>query len=385
MTGKFPPRTWHLDSRLVHVGLGSDPTTGAVAPPIHMSTTFARGEDGALIGDHLYGRQGNPNRDALELCLADLEGGAEAASFASGCAAAQTLFGTLCHGDRVVVGDDMYFGIRSLLDQLAARIGVTVTTVDLRDGEATEAALGPDVAFAMAESPTNPRMNVVDLASVARACERHGVPLVVDNTMATPLVQQPLSLGATLVLHSTTKYLSGHGDLLGGALVVADATHARWSAIRALQQVGGAVPSPFDAWLLRRSICTLGLRVNRQIDNAEGLAPQLAAHPAVLEVAYPGLPSHPDHTVAAKQMARPGAMLALRVKGGFEGARRFVASLELATVATSLGAVHTLVEHRAPVEGPNTRTPDDLVRVSVGIEALEDLTRDFEHALDAIP
>lgn len=374
-TGALEP-----DTLVVHSGLAIDPATGAVSPPIHLSSTFARDEEGALLGPHLYGRYGNPSRDALEICLAELEGGDEAACFASGSAAGLALFCSLRAGEAIVIGRDMYFGLRRLYRDLGARFGVAVHEADLRD---PAAALAARPALVVVESPTNPLLSVPDLEPLAAAAHAAGAALVVDNTMATPLLQRPLALGADLVLHSTTKYLAGHSDVIGGALVTADARAPRWQAIREHQRGAGAVPSPFDAWLLRRSIATLSVRLERQIDSAERLAAFFSGHPAIEAVIYPGLPHHPDHAVARRQLRRPGAMMSLIVGGGFEGAARFVAGLKLALRATSLGAVHTLVEHRAVVEGPDSAVPRDLVRISVGIEAYADLEADFSRALAA--
>ncbi|MEM9696938.1 MAG: aminotransferase class V-fold PLP-dependent enzyme [Myxococcota bacterium] len=381
MRDKDPPLAG-LDSQLVHLGLRPDPSTGAVTAPIHLSTTFARG-GGDLVGDYVYSRHNNPNRHAVEVALAGIEGGAEAACFASGCAAAHALISTLHHGDRIVVGHDMYFGIRSLLSRVAPRIGLELVEVDMTQSEALESVLAVPTALVMAESPTNPQLAVVDLEYVAALAHRAGAHFLVDNTMATSICQRPLDLGADFVLHATTKYLGGHGDVLGGVLIAA-AHNQRWAEVREMQCDGGAVPSPFECWLLRRSLMTLSLRVERQVDNAESLATTLTDHSMVDRLIYPGLPSHPNHAVVRRQMRRPGAMMGLLVAGGAEGARRFCSALQLALTATSLGAVHTLVEHRKPVEGPDSNTPDNLVRVSVGIETLDDLKTDFVRALDQL-
>jgi cystathionine gamma-synthase len=381
MAGKKATDMRHPETLVVHSGLEVEPATGAVAPPLHLSSTFARDEQGALMGPHLYGRYGNPNREALERCLADLEGGAEAACFASGSAAGLALFCSLRAGETIVVGHDMYFGLRQLYGQLGRRFGVVVEEVDLRDSEATRAALALRPALVIVESPTNPLLTVVDLERLAAESHAVGACLVVDNTIATPLLQSPIALGADLVLHSTTKYLAGHSDVIGGALVVADASSDRWVFIREHQRLAGAVPSPFDAWLIRRSIATLSVRLERQIDNAERLAAFFSEHSCVESVIYPGLASHPDHEVAERQLRRPGAMISLRLRGGYEGAARFVGRLTLALRATSLGSVHTLAEHRAVVEGPESSVPKNLVRISVGIEAYPDLEADFTRAL----
>ncbi|MEZ4442502.1 MAG: PLP-dependent aspartate aminotransferase family protein [Polyangiaceae bacterium] len=372
-----------IDTLVVHAGREVDPSTGAVAPPLHLSTTFARGVDGELLGEHLYGRHGNPTRDRLETALAALEGAAAAAAFASGCAVAEALFTALRSGDRVIVSDDMYFGIRQLLRELGESFGVEVTALDLDDDAAVDRALAARPKLLLCESPTNPLLRVVDIAALAGRCHAQGTTLVVDNTLASPILQQPLTLGADFVMCSTTKFLSGHGDVLGGALLAADEAHPLWRRLAKLRKVTGASPSPFDCWLLLRSIATLSLRVHRQVDNAEALAAWLADQPGVEAVLYPGLASHPQHAIARRQMKRPGSMLSLLLAGGEAGARRFMARLELFTRATSLGSVHSLAEHRRAVEGPDSTTPDNLVRLSIGIEDLEDLRTDLARALEA--
>lgn len=372
---------WRPSTQVVHAGRAPDPATGAITPAIVMSTTFARDPNGELVGDHLYGRYGNPTRSRLEACLAELEGGTAAAAFASGCAAAQALFSTLRHGDRVVVGHDMYFGVRAQYRRLAERFGVDLREVDLRDETAVTACLDRPVRWVLCESPTNPQMHLVDVARLAERCRAAAAMLVVDNTMATPLLQTPLALGADMVMHATTKYLAGHSDVLGGALIAREDNEA-FGAIREMQRLGGAVPSPFDCYLLLRGIATLDVRLQRQVDNAEHLASWLARHPRIEAVRYPGSANHPQYELALRQMKRPGAMLSLLIRGGESAARTFCGRLTLATRATSLGGVHTLVEHRKPVEGPDSPTPDNLVRVSVGIEAIEDLERDMAQALD---
>lgn len=373
----------HADTQVVHAGREIDPHTGAVTPAIEMSTTFARSDDGELMGDHLYGRYGNPTRERLERCLASLEGAADAMCVASGCATAHVLLSTLEQGDGVVVGEDMYFGIRSLLTTLSARWGIGLSTVDTSDLAAVDRALSERPKLLMCETPTNPMMQLADIRQLATRCNAAGTALVVDNTMATPLLQQPLDLGADLVMHSTTKYLAGHSDIIGGAILTRDASHPTWQRALQIRKVGGAVPSPFDCWLLLRSIGTLSVRVERQVDNADSLARFLAEHPAVDAVLYPGLPDHPGHAIAERQMRRPGAMLSLLLAGGEAAARRFMARLQLWVRATSLGGIHSLAEHRAVVEGPDTTTPRNLVRLSVGIEDADDLREDLAQALSS--
>jgi cystathionine gamma-synthase len=374
------------NTRAVHGGRSLDVLNGAVAPPIAMSTTFARDERGELLGDFLYGRHDNPNRRALEKCLADLEGAEDAMAFASGCAVAHAVSSALGAHDRLIVGDDLYFGIRILLRRLAERGHFELREIDLRDAAAFEAARERPRGrlVVMAETPTNPLMRVVDIAALADRVHAAGGELVVDNTMATPVLQKPLELGADYVMHSTTKFVGGHSDVIGGALLCRNASSALWKDIAEVRQVGGGVPSPFDCWLLLRSLSTVVLRVERQAENAQALAEMLAAHPAVERVLYPGLPTHPEHEVASAQMRRPGAMLSVLLAGGEDAAAAFVGGLRLITVATSLGGVHTLAEHRARIEGPQSSTPRNLVRMSVGIEDLADLERDVAGALGSL-
>ncbi len=377
VTGK----SYHRDTLVVHAGREIDTTTGSIAPAIELSTTFARGDDGALLGGHLYGRYGNPTRDRLERCLSALEGAGACMALASGSAVAHLLVSTLETGDVLAVGADMYFGVRQLLREMCQRFGLTLLEVDTTDVEAVDAALARGPRLMMCETPTNPLMQVADIADIAERCRRAGTSLVVDNTMASPVLQRPLERGADFVMHSTTKFLSGHSDVIGGALLVREDNHPLWQRALEVRKLGGAIPSPFDCWLLLRSIGTLSLRVARQVDSAEELAQWLAAHPRIERVLYPGLPDHPGHQVAKQQMRRPGAMLSFLVGGGEAAAQRMMARLELIVRATSLGAIHTLAEHRAAVEGPDSTTPRHLIRLSVGSEAYDDLRADLSQAL----
>lgn len=377
MDSKLRPAT-----RVVHAGRGIDPRTGAVVPPIHLATTFARDAEGQLASEYLYSRYQNPNRRDLEAGLADLEGAAAGAAFASGSAAANAVLQALDAGDHVLCSDDLYFGIRKLLEGIGARAGIRCEAVDTSDLGAVAAAFDARTKVVWCESPTNPLLKISDLRRLAEAAHERGAFLLVDNTWGTPLLQRPLELGADLVLHATTKYLAGHSDVVGGALLAADAGQPLWGRVLEIQRLAGAVPSPFDCWLTLRGIATLAVRLRAAVDNAELLAPWLAAHPQVERVFYPGLREHPGHEIACRQMARPGAMMSFLVRGGEAAARRVMAGVGLWVRATSLGGVHSLIEHRAMVEGPGSTTPRNLIRLSVGIEDGADLRADLERALD---
>ncbi|MFM7067446.1 MAG: trans-sulfuration enzyme family protein [Gammaproteobacteria bacterium] len=372
-----------LDTLAIHAARQPDPSTGAIAPPLVMSTTFERDADGTYPRGHYYGRAGNPNRGELEAALAALEDGAGACAFASGQQATLSIFMSLRPGDHVVVGHDCYWGTRQQLRAQLAPLGVTHSTVDTTDLAAVAAAFTPATRLLWAETPSNPLLRVSDLAALAALAHARGAVLVADNTFATPVLQQPLRLGADLVLHSTTKYIGGHSDLTGGVVVVREP--GRWlTALRAFQLEGGGVPSPFDCWLARRSLMTLPVRVRTQAASAAALAERLAQHPSVTAVHYPGLSSHPQHDIARRQMAGFGAMLSFEVRGGMTEALGVAARLRLFTRATSLGGVESLVEHRASMEGPGTATPASLLRVSVGLEDESDLAADLSQALDGL-
>ncbi|MDR3418093.1 MAG: aminotransferase class V-fold PLP-dependent enzyme [Nevskia sp.] len=369
-----------LETLAIHAGRGIDPASGAVAPSPVLSTTFARGADGAYPHGHIYARASHPGRDALERCLAALEQGAAACAFPSGSAASMAVFQALDPGDHVLAPDDMYHGTRTQLRELLQRWGLQHGSVDTTDLDAVRAALQPQTRLVWLETPSNPLLKVSDIAAIAELAHAAGALCAVDNTFATPVLQQPLDLGADLAMHSTTKYLGGHSDLLGGAVITRqeDAFFAR---VRAFQVQAGAVPAPFDCWLLQRSIATLPYRVRAQAANAQRLAEFLAAHECVAAVHYPGLPTHPGHALAARQMRGAGAMLSFRLREGRERALAVAARVQLFTRATSLGGVESLIEHRASVEGPYTTTPDDLLRVSVGLEHCDDLIEDLRQAL----
>jgi cystathionine gamma-synthase len=360
-----------------------DEVTGAVVPPLHTSTTFARDPAYALPASHEYTRDDNPTYRLPELLLAELEHGRDARLFASGMAAATTAVQALTRpGDRLVASRAMYHGLRVWLTEWCATWNVELVLVDATDTDAVRAAVeGGRTTLVWIETPANPTWDVVDLAAVAAIARARGARLAVDSTVATPVHSQPLDLGAHLVMHSATKALNGHSDVLAGALVTAD-QDAAWQRIRHQRHLQGAVPGPFEAWLLARGMRTLFVRMQRSSATAQALAEQLQSHPGVAGVLYPGLPTHPGHAVAARQMKNGfGAMLSVLVKGGAADALRVAGKLEVFLRATSLGGVESLVEHRATVEGPATLAPPNLLRLSIGLEAAADLWADLDAAL----
>jgi cystathionine gamma-synthase len=376
-----------FSTNAIHAGQEPDPSTGAVITPIHASSTFAQDGVGGLRAGYEYSRSANPTRTALQECLAALEGGRHALAFGSGMGASDVLLRVLLKpGDHVVIPHDAYGGTFRLVDKVLAHWGVEYTPVDLGDIAALRAALRPTTRTVWCETPTNPLLGIADIAAAADVARTAGARLVVDNTFASPYLQQPLALGADVVLHSTTKYVGGHSDVVGGALVTSDDDLAE--ALRFTQNSVGSVPGPFDAWLTLRGAKTLAVRMERHSDNAERIAELLAAHPAVSRVFYPGLAEHPGHEVAAKQMRRFGGMVSFTVAGGREAALRVCAATEIFTLAESLGGVESLIEHpaamtHASVAGSALEVPDDLVRLSVGIEDVEDLAEDLRQALKA--
>lgn len=371
----------HLETLCAHAGIGPDPRTGAVAPPLHLSTTFERAADGAFPSGLAYIRDQNPNRGDLERLLARLEGGAAACAFASGTAAAAAIFQALRPGDRVVAPLEAYYGTGVLLRETFAPWGLETEWVDMSELGAVRAALARPAALLCLETPANPLMTVCDIEALAALGHAAGAAVVVDNTVATPLLQQPLALGADLVVHSTTKYLGGHSDAMGGA-VVARETTGLWERVVAIQKHAGAVPSPWDSWLILRGIRTLPCRMRAHCANARAVAEHLARHPAVTQVFYPGLPNDVrGHAIARRQMRDFGGMVSLVLPGGRERAFAVAARLEVFTRATSLGGVESLVEHRASIEGEHTRAPEGLLRLSVGLENTQDLIDDLDQAL----
>jgi cystathionine gamma-synthase len=392
-----------FSTRAIHVGSEPDPATGAVITPIYQTSTYAQDGVGALrtgrgVG-YEYSRSANPTRDALQDTLAALEGGDHAYAFASGLAAEDAVIrAVLRPGDHIVIPNDAYGGSYRLIARVAAPWGVEFGTADISDPESVRAAVRPNTKLIWVETPTNPLLTVADIAAVAEIAHRAGALLVVDNTFATPYLQQPLALGADIVVHSTTKYAGGHSDVVGGALVVDDSTQAPWMAgvsdvgpgvaerIAFHQNAMGAVAGPFDAWLVQRGLKTLAVRMERHCDNAEKIVALLEAHPRVTQVYYPGLPGHPGHEAAAKQMRRFGGMVSFRAAGGEEAAVDICNRAKLFVLGESLGGVESLIEHpgrmtHASAAGSPLEVPGDLVRLSVGIETIDDLLADLEQAL----
>ena len=364
----------------VHAGNQPDAATGAVAAPIHLATTFRHGAAGERLAGYEYQREGNPTNDRLREALAALEGGATACTFASGMAAMTTVLECLPNGARLLVPDDCYTGLRMLCAEFLPERGIRPVSVDMTDLDAVRAACAEPVAMLWIETPSNPLMQVADIAALAQLGHAHGATVVVDNTFATPLLQRPLALGADIVMHSTTKYFGGHSDVLGGALVFAhDDAFAQKVAHRL--HVTGAVLAPFSAWLILRGCRSLGARMAMHCANARKVADFLAAHPAIERVNWPGLASHPGHAVAARQMRDFGGMLSIQLRGGRAAALAMASKLQVFTNATSLGGCESRIEHRASVEGANPRSPQDLLRISVGLEDADDLVADLAQAL----
>ncbi len=376
-----------FETRAIHAGYTPDPTTGAVIPPIFATSTYKQDGVGGLRGGYEYSRSANPTRTALEGALAALEDGERGFAFASGLAAEDTLVRALCRpGDHVVIPDDAYGGTFRLFDKVEQAWGLGYSAAPVSDVDAVRAAIRPgETRLVWVETPTNPLLTIGDIEALAGVAHDAGALLVVDNTFASPYLQQPLGLGADVVVHSTTKYVGGHSDVVGGALVVRDAEVAEQVAFH--QNSIGAVAGPFDAFLTHRGLKTLGVRMDRHCDNAERVVDFLTAHPAVTEVIYPGLETHPGHEVAARQMRRFGGMVSFRCRGGEPAALAVCERAEVFTLGESLGGVESLIEHpgrmtHASVAGTDLEVPADLVRLSVGIETVDDLLADLERALD---
>ena len=375
-----------FETRAIHAGYQPDPMTGAVIPPIYATSTYKQDGVGGMRGGYEYSRTANPTRTALEGNLAALEEGERGFAFASGLAAEDTLLRTVCRpGDHVVIPDDAYGGTYRLFAKVEEPWGLDYTPAQVADVDAVRAAIEPGrTKIVWVETPTNPLLNIADIEALAAVAHDAGALLVVDNTFASPYLQQPLTLGADVVVHSTTKYCGGHSDVVGGAIVVKDLGLAEGLATN--QNSIGAVAGPFDAWLVLRGLKTLGVRMDRHCDNAERVVEFLQGHPAVSQVVYPGLEEHPGHQVASRQMKRYGGIVSFRVEAGEQKALDVCARTEVFTLGESLGGVESLIEHpgrmtHASVAGTELEVPSDLIRLSVGIETADDLVADLDRAL----
>lgn len=377
-----------IDTLAIHGGQAPDPVSGAVMPPIVLASTFAQSSPGVHTGFE-YARTDNPTRKTLEACVAALEGGAHGVAFGSGCAAMTTLFLTLSPGDHVVACDDVYGGTFRILDKVISPLGIETSWVDMTDMGQVEAAVRPETKLLWVETPTNPMLKIIDIEKVAALGKAKGIMVGVDNTFATPVLQRPLEMGADVVVHSTTKYMNGHSDVVGGVAITSDDALAE--RLRFLQNAVGGIPSPFDCFMVLRGIKTLPVRVERHCASALKIARWLSEQPVVEKVYYPGLPSHPQHELAARQMKAPGGMISLVVRGGLPAARRLLETTELFTLAESLGGVESLIEHPAIMthgsvpeeQREEIGIVDGLVRLSVGLESVDDLIADLGAALSA--
>lgn len=370
-----------IETLAVHAGQNPERGTRDVTSAIHLSTTFQKAEDGSLPGGYLYSRPGNPNREALESALASLEGGAAALAFSSGNAATFGLLQSLSPGDHVIVGEDVFYGTLVLLKTIMANWGLTLTQVRMQDIAAVERAITPATRLIWVETPSNPMLAVTDIRAVVAIAKKSGAMVACDNTVGTPMFQRPLELGADISMHSVTKYLSGHSDVLSGTLIFREAG-PRFERVRHIQQQSGSVPSPFECWLTLRGLQTFPYRARAIAASAQRVAEFLSAHSKVDSVHYPGLRKHPGHAVVAGQMSGGfGGLMSMQIKGGQAEAFKMLAAVKIFTHATSLGGTHSLIEHRASVEGPDTRSPANLLRLSIGLEHADDLIEDLEHAL----
>jgi cystathionine gamma-synthase len=372
-----------IETTAVHAGRCIDAATGAVSPPIHLSTTFERDPGGEYPRGYSYSREDNPNRHALEECLAALDAGKEALAFSSGLAVATAILQGLEPGDHILAPDDVYYGFRKLIGEVFAKSGLETDYIDMTDLQLVRDAVRPATRLVWVETPSNPLMKITDLAAIAGIARQAKAISVCDSTFATPILQRPLDCGIDMVTHSTTKYIGGHSDVVGGALITRFDNYL-FERARKSQKFGGAAPSPFDCWLTLRGVATLPYRVRAHSENALRIAEYLRNHRAVEAVHYPGLPTHPGHAIAARQMSGFGGMLSAQVRGGRDQAMGVAARVRLFTRATSLGGPHSFIEHRASIEGPGSKTPPNLLRLSIGLENSEDLIADLEHALSVI-
>jgi len=371
---------WQTPTLAVHAGGEPDAATGAMSPPLHLATTFRHGPAAERVAGYEYQREGNPTQDRLETALSTLEGGAAALMFATGMAAMNGLLECLPAGSHIVIPADCYTGLRSLAAEFLPARGISHSVVDLTHPAALKVALRPETRLVWIESPSNPLLAISDIRALGAVAKAQGALVVCDNTFATPLLQQPLALGADVVMHSTTKYFGGHSDVMGGALVFAK-RDPLFDAVAHRRHITGATLAPFNAWLILRGCRSLAARMDWHCRNARAVAAMLDAHPAVAQVNYPGLASHPGHAIARTQMRDFGGMLSFAVRGGREAALRVAGALQLIHNATSLGGCESLIEHRASVEGCAPVSPDNLLRLSVGLEHADDLLADLKQAL----
>ncbi len=369
------------ETQAIHATNLLDETAGAIATPIFLSTTFTRDADGSYPKGHMYSRNSNPNRDALEKGLAILEGGAKAFAFGSGLAAVSAVFQCLKSGDHVLMPSVGYYASVKLAEEIMGPWGLHMSQVDMEDLDAIKAAIQPNTKLIWVETPANPLLGISDIQAISSLAHSQGIKVAVDNTMATPILQNPISLGADIVMHATTKYIGGHSDVLGGAIIVRD--DDEWSArLKRVQILMGASQSPLDCYLLARGLKTLPLRMREHSASALALAQRLESHIAIEKVHYPGLPSHPQHALAKRQMPDGfSGMISIQIKGDEANARRVASNLNLFQQATSLGGVESLVEHRRSIEGPDSKTPSNLLRLSIGLEHVDDLWEDLSQGL----
>jgi cystathionine gamma-synthase len=371
-----------IETLAVHAGQNPERGTRDVTSAIHLSTTFQKADDGSLPGGYLYSRPNNPNREALEKVLAALEGGSAALAFSSGNASTFALLQSLSPGDHVIVGEDVFYGTLVLLKTIMANWGVTLTQVRMQDIAAIQRAITPKTKLVWVETPSNPMLAVTDIRAVVSVAKQAGALVVCDNTVGTPMLQRPLELGADVAMHSVTKFLSGHSDVLSGALIFREKGRL-FERVAHIQQQGGSVPSPFECWLTLRGLQSFPYRMRGICASAQRVAEFLSSHPKLEAVHYPGLPNHPGHDVAAAQMAGGfGGLMSMQVRGGQAEAFKVLAAVKIFTHATSLGGTHSLIEHRASVEGPDTRSPNNLLRLSIGLEHPDDLIEDLGQALN---
>jgi len=372
------------ETKSIHAGHQVDVATGAITPPIHLSTTFERDADGGFSRQFEYARNNNPNRQELEARLTALEGGSDALAFASGSVATMSLFQTLTTGDHVLVPKSVYYNIQVMLRDIFSAWGLQYTLADMTNLDAVREALQANTRLILIETPSNPLLQITDIAGVATIAQEAGALLACDNTIGTAIFQQPLQHGADFVIHSTTKYIGGHTDVISG-IVIAKEDNKLFERLRMIQKVGGAIPSPFDCWLVLRGLLSLTQRVRAHADNALQVARWLSEHPKIERVLYPGLASHPGHDIAAQQMSGGyGGLMSCLVQGDAAEALKVAANLHIIKRATSFGGPHSLIEHRASIEDPGTGTPQNLLRLSVGLEHPDDLIADLQQALSTL-